>query len=56
MSRSDSQENSMKTLFAIAAALGVAGGAQAAGYQVDTQAARATGMATAVTSQIDDAS
>jgi long-chain fatty acid transport protein len=48
-------EISMKTFF-VTAALGLAGAAQAAGYQVDTQAARATGMATAVTSQIDDAS
>lgn len=47
----------MKTnLFAAAAALLAAGSAQAAGFSIDTHGARATGMGTAVTAHVDDAS
>ena len=41
---------------ALALSLGVAAPAAAAGFAIDTQSARATGMATAVTGHIDDAS
>jgi long-chain fatty acid transport protein len=45
-----------KIIGAVALALGLFGTAHAGGFAVDVQSARATGMGTAVTSQIDDAS
>ncbi len=46
----------MKTGIVTALALGLGSTAWAAGFQVDTQSARPTGMATAVVASIDDAS
>jgi long-chain fatty acid transport protein len=46
----------MKTIIVAGIALGLASSALAAGFNVDTQSARPTGMATAVTASIDDAS
>jgi long-chain fatty acid transport protein len=56
MNRPTLLESSMKMRFAAAGLVfGLAGTVHAAGYGVDTQDARATGMATAVTALTDDA-